>query len=206
MTIATTKHFTLDEYNRLAELGFFDEGDRVELIRGEIIQMIAKGTPHSVCGTRLNREMTKLIGDRATVRTQEPLQLLPNSAPEPDYAVVQNREDDYLASHPEPEDVVLVIEISDSSLSYDQNVKLKLYAESGIQNHWIFNLQESTWKYTATLIRRLKVFLGIALNEFCCPMKRSHRLVFQMQCLIWLKFFQGNESDCTIALLQIISI
>ena len=98
MTIATTKRFTLDKYNRLAELGFFDEGDRVELIRGEIIQMIAKGTPHSVCGTRLNREMTKLIGDRATVRTQEPLQLLPNSAPEPDYAIVQNQEDDYLAS------------------------------------------------------------------------------------------------------------
>ena len=77
MTIATSKRFTLDEYNQLAELGFFNEGDRVELINGEIIQMIAKGTPHSVCGTRLNREIIKLIGDRATARTQEPLRLLP---------------------------------------------------------------------------------------------------------------------------------
>jgi Uma2 family endonuclease len=151
MTIATSKRFTLDEYNRLAELGFFNEDDRVELIRGEIIQMIANGTPHSVCGTRLNREVTKLIGallrryrkGRATARTQEPLQLLPNSLPEPDYAIVKNRDDDYLVSHPDPEDVMVVIEISDSSLSYDQEVKLKLYAESGIQNYWILNLRET---------------------------------------------------------------
>jgi Uma2 family endonuclease len=143
MTIAPTKRFTLEEYDRLSDLGFFNDRDRVELIRGEIIQMIAKGTPHSVCGTRLNREMTKLVGDRATARTQEPLQLPPNSAPEPDYAIVRNREDDYLSAHPEAEDVMLVIEISDSSLEYDQDLKLKLYAENGIQNYWIFNLQES---------------------------------------------------------------
>jgi Uma2 family endonuclease len=83
------------------------------------------------------------VGERATARTQDLLQLLPNSAPEPDYAIVRNREDDYLSAHPEAEDVMLVIEISDSSLEYDQDVKLKLYAESGIQNYWIFNLQES---------------------------------------------------------------
>jgi Uma2 family endonuclease len=143
MTIATPKRFTLDEYDRLADLGFFNDRDRVELIRGEIIEMIAKGTPHSVCGTRLNREMTRLVGELAIARTQEPLQLPPNSAPKPDYAIVRNRADDYLSAHPEAEDVMLVIEISDSSLDYDQDVKLKLYAESGIQNYWIFNLQES---------------------------------------------------------------
>jgi Uma2 family endonuclease len=143
MTIVIPKRFTLDEYNRLAELGFFDESSRVELICGEIIQMIAKGTPHSVCGTRLNREMTKLIGDRATPRTQEPLHLPPNSAPEPDYAIVHNRTDDYLDRHPQPGDVMLVIEISDSSLDYDQELKLKLYAEGNIQHYWIFNLAEN---------------------------------------------------------------
>jgi Uma2 family endonuclease len=63
MTIATTKRFTLEEYHRLGDLGFFDGRDRVELIRGEIIQTIAKGTPHSVCGTRLNREMTKGVAE-----------------------------------------------------------------------------------------------------------------------------------------------
>ncbi len=169
MTIALPKRFTLDEYNRLAELGFFNENDRVELIRGEIIQMIAKGTPHSVCGTRLNREITKLIGDCATARTQEPLQLPPNSAPEPDYAIVQNREDDYLTSHPAPEDVIVVIEISDSSLSYDQEIKLKLYAESGIQNYWIFNLRETILEIYSDPYQTTQGIFGYRVKQILLP-------------------------------------
>jgi Uma2 family endonuclease len=65
MTI-TTKRFTINEYERLAELGFFQENDRFELIRGEIIPMVAKGKPHAVCETRLERELYKLVGERAT--------------------------------------------------------------------------------------------------------------------------------------------
>lgn len=169
MTIATTKRFTLEEYNRLAELGFFNEDNRVELVRGEIIQMIAKGTPHSVCGTRLNREIIKLIGDRATARMQEPLQLPPNSLPEPDYAVVQNRDDDYLTSHPAPEDVVIVIEISDSSLSYDQEIKLKLCAESGIQNYWIFNLRETILEIYTDPYQGTQGVFGYRLKQILLP-------------------------------------
>ncbi len=66
MSLTTAKRFTIAEYHRLAELGFFEENDRVELIKGEIIQMAAKGTPHSVCETRLERELYKLVGDRAS--------------------------------------------------------------------------------------------------------------------------------------------
>ncbi|MBW4515515.1 MAG: Uma2 family endonuclease [Timaviella obliquedivisa GSE-PSE-MK23-08B] len=172
MTIALSKRFTLEEYHQLTELGFFNENNRVELIRGEIIQMIAKGTPHSVCGTRLNREITKLIGDRATARTQEPLQLLPNSLPEPDYAIVQNREDDYLASHPAPEDVVLVIEISDSSLSYDQEIKLKLYAESGIQNYWIFNLRETILETYSDPYQNTQGGFGYRVKRILLPLDK----------------------------------
>jgi Uma2 family endonuclease len=169
MTIALPKRFTLDEYNRLAELGFFNEDSRVELIRGEIIQMIAKGTPHSVCGTRLNREITKLIGGRATARTQEPLQLPPNSAPEPDYAIVQNRADDYLASHPDPEDVMVVIEISDSSLDYDQEIKLKIYAESSIQNYWIFNLRENILEMYSEPYQTTQGIFGYRIKRILLP-------------------------------------
>jgi Uma2 family endonuclease len=143
MTLATAKRFTLEEYHRLTELGFFGEGERVELIRGEIIQMTAKGTPHSVCNTQLNRELTKLLSDRATPRNQEPIILSSNSEPEPDYAIVRNRADDYLSAHPTSEDILLIIEIADSSLSYDQEVKLSLYAEDSIQDYWIFNLVEN---------------------------------------------------------------
>ncbi|WP_414581370.1 Uma2 family endonuclease [Scytonema sp. PCC 10023] len=140
MTITTPKRFTIAEYDRLAELGFFSEDDRVELINGEIIPMVSKGKPHSVCSTRLFRELFKLVGERGTLRGQEPIIIREYSEPEPDFVIVQNREDDYLSAHPIPSDVLLLIEISDSSLKYDQEVKLPIYAEAGISDYWIFNL------------------------------------------------------------------
>ncbi|OKH28011.1 Uma2 family endonuclease [Chroogloeocystis siderophila] len=140
MSTITAKRFTREEYHRLAELGFFQD-NRVELIRGEIFQMSAKGTSHSVCSTRLYRELFKLLGDKGIVRGQEPIVLLTDSEPEPDLTLVRNRSDDYLSAHPTSVDILLVIEIADSTLKYDQEVKLPLYAESGISNYWIFNLQ-----------------------------------------------------------------
>jgi Uma2 family endonuclease len=140
MSLITAKRFTLAEYHRLVELGFFSKDDRVELIKGEIIQMAAKGTPHSVCSTRLYRELFKLIAEKATLRGQEPIIILEDSEPEPDLVVVRNRPDDYLENHPISSDVLLAIEIADSSLKYDQEVKLPLYAEANIINYWIFNL------------------------------------------------------------------
>ncbi|CAD5927180.1 hypothetical protein NO976_01085 [Planktothrix agardhii] len=140
MAIATVKKFTIEDYHRLTELGFFQENDRVELIRGEIIEMAAKETSHSVCETRLERELYKLIGERATLRGQQPIILSSYSEPEPDRVIVKNREDDYLNGHPHTEDILLLIEISDSSLDYDQTTKLSVYAENNITNYWIFNL------------------------------------------------------------------
>ena len=140
MAIATPKRFTIEEYHRLTKLGFFTEDDRVELIGGEFFDMAAKGTPHSVCETRLERELYKLIGDKATLRGQQPIILSSNSEPEPDRVIVVNREDDYLSSHPTSEDILLLIEISDSSLEYDQEIKLMAYAENNIKEYWIFNL------------------------------------------------------------------
>lgn len=134
------KRFTFEEYHRLTEIGFFTEDDRVELIRGEIIQMAAKGTPHETCIRKLIRELGKLVGDRATVSCQSPIVVAPNSEPEPDFSILQNRDDDYLDAHPVPSEVMLVIEIADSSLKYDQEEKSSLYAEAGIQHYWIFNL------------------------------------------------------------------
>lgn len=142
MAIATVKKFTIKDYHRLTELGFFQVDDKVELIRGEIIEMAAKGTPHSVCETRLERELYKLIGERATLRGQQPIILSSYSEPEPDRVIVRNREDDYLSSHPNPEDILLLIEIADSSLNYDKQVKISVYAENNIVDYWIFNLIE----------------------------------------------------------------
>jgi Uma2 family endonuclease len=142
MNVATPKRFTIDEYHRLIQLGFLQEGERVELIRGELIQMAAKGTPHTFCATRLLRQLDRLLGDRAVVRGQDPITLPSHSEPEPDAVIARGNETDYLAHHPYPQDILLVIEISDSTLTYDQTTKLSLYAEADIAEYWIVNLSD----------------------------------------------------------------
>ena len=143
MNSVTAKRFSIAEYHRLGELGFFGPDERVELIRGEIIQMAAKGRFHSVCNSLLVEELIILLARRARVRGQEPIILSNNSEPEPDVVIARNRSDRYLNYHPEPADILLVIEVSDSTLKYDRETKLCLYAESGIANYWIFNLVDS---------------------------------------------------------------
>ncbi|MBW4557466.1 MAG: Uma2 family endonuclease [Trichormus sp. ATA11-4-KO1] len=140
MSITQTKRFTLNEYHRLTELGFFHEDDHIELINGEIIQMVSKGKVHETCLRNLLRELPKLVGDRATLQSQAPITLPPNSEPEPDFAIVKNRDDNYLSSHPVSVDILLVMEVADSSLAYDQDIKIPLYAQADISNYWIFNL------------------------------------------------------------------
>ncbi|MBT9315206.1 Uma2 family endonuclease [Leptothoe spongobia] len=139
MVAISVKRFTTSEFHRLGELGFFDNGP-VELIRGELIEMSPKRTPHSVCNTRLVRRLILLLGERATVRGQEPIMLSEHSEPSPDVVVAKYRQDDYLERHPGPDDCWAVMEISDSTLGYDRGNKLSLYAESGVRQYWIFNL------------------------------------------------------------------
>ncbi|MBH8566649.1 Uma2 family endonuclease [Nostoc sp. CENA67] len=140
MSIIQAKRFTIAEYHKLIELGFFHEDDHLQLINGEIIEMVSKGTAHETCLRKLWKELPKIVGDRATLQSQAPITLPPNSEPEPDFAIVKNRADDYFAGHPQPSDVLLVIEVSDSSLDYDRNVKIPLYAKAGISDYWIFHL------------------------------------------------------------------
>ncbi|HIK32690.1 MAG TPA: Uma2 family endonuclease [Oscillatoriales cyanobacterium M59_W2019_021] len=140
MTTIAAKRFTIDEYHRLIDLGFFAEDDRIELIRGELIPMVSKSAAHSVCNTRLGRKLLILLGDRAICRIQEPILLPSDSEPEPDVAIVRNCDDDYLSGHPTPEDILLVIEVSNRTLAFDREVKLSVYAEAGIGDYWIFNL------------------------------------------------------------------
>ncbi|MEZ2304594.1 MAG: Uma2 family endonuclease [Microcoleus sp.] len=143
MTTVTAKRFSIAEYHRLGELGFFAPDDRFELIRGELIKMAAKGTLHSVCNSLVFGELYSLVGKRAIVRGQEPIILMDDSEPEPDVVIARNRSDNYLSSHPEPADILLVIEVSNSTLKYDKITKLSLYAEAGITNYWIFNLVDN---------------------------------------------------------------
>jgi Uma2 family endonuclease len=144
MNAVQVKRFTLPEYQKLAELGFFDADSHIELINGEIVEMAAKGRIHETCLRKLLKELPKLVGERATLQSQAPISLAPNSEPEPDFSIIKNRDDDYLYNHPEADDILLVMEVSDSSLDYDQNVKLSLYAKAEIDHYWIFNLVDSS--------------------------------------------------------------
>ncbi|MEG5039329.1 MULTISPECIES: Uma2 family endonuclease [unclassified Microcoleus] len=143
MTAVTAKRFSIAEYHRLGELGFFAPDERVELIRGEIILKATKSTFHSVCNSLLLGELYPLLRKIAIVRGQEPIILSDDTEPEPDVVIARNRADRYFSSHPQPADILLVIEVSDSTLKYDRTTKLSLYAETGISNYWIFNLVDN---------------------------------------------------------------
>ena len=143
MSMIQVKRFSLNEYHQLAEIGFFREDDRIELIKGEIIEMVAKGKAHETCLRNLWKQMPKLVGDRATLQSQAPIMIPPNSEPEPDFAIGQNRDDNYLSEHPQPKDVLLIMAVSDSSLEFDRTIKISLYAEAGILDYWIFNLSDN---------------------------------------------------------------
>ncbi len=134
--------FTIEQYHQMGEAGILDPLVRTELLRGEIVTMCTKGTPHEVCLTRLIKSLVMAVGNQAMVRVQSPILLPPDSEPEPDFSIVRLRGDEYAMSHPAPEDTLLLIEVSSASLSIDRGLKLGLYAEHGIANYWIANVQD----------------------------------------------------------------
>jgi Uma2 family endonuclease len=145
MSIAIVRRrFTVDEYHRMGRAGIFSEDDRVELIEGEIVEMTPIGSRHAGFVNRLNRLMTSLVADRALVAVQNPIRLSSESEPQPDLALLRRRDDFYAQAHPEPGDVLLVIEVADTSQAYDRTVKLPLYARAGIPEAWIVDVAGPT--------------------------------------------------------------
>jgi len=131
-----TREWTAREYHQMGELGWF-EGQRVQLVDGEVIIMSPQNFSHSVAVDRISRLLDRAVGDRYWVRSQLPLALSGNSEPEPDISVVGRRREDY-SNH--PTDAILVIEVSDSTLSFDRQQKMRDYARAGIPHYWIVNL------------------------------------------------------------------
>ena len=132
------RRFTVYEYHRMGEAGILHEDDRVELIEGELVEMTAIGTRHFACVNRLNRLLVGALGDEAIVSVQNPVRLNEYNEPQPDLAVIRPR--DYRLSLPGPGDVLLLVEVSDTTLAYDRSVKLPLYARAGIGVVWIVYL------------------------------------------------------------------
>jgi Uma2 family endonuclease len=137
----TVRKFTVDEYYQMARVGILREDDRVELIEGEIVVKSPISSSHAACVDRLTKLLSDRIGDRAILRVQNPIRLSERSEPEPDLALLKPRQDFYRHGHPSPEDVLLVVEVAETSLPYDREVKIPLYSRHGVREVWLVDLQ-----------------------------------------------------------------
>ncbi|MBD2692501.1 Uma2 family endonuclease [Anabaena catenula] len=132
--------WTVDEYHRIAEAGIFEPSERVELLEGKIIWMVAKGTAHSSAVGRTNKLLQNRLGNQAWIAVQDPVKLNERSEPEPDIAVVKIDPLDYADHHPTPAEIYLIIEIADSSLKLDTEIKAKAYSQAGIKDYWVLDV------------------------------------------------------------------
>lgn len=143
MSVNLAKHyFTVSEYERMGQTGVLAPDARVELIEGEIIEMSPIGSRHAACVNLLTKILNKQLGDNAIVSTQAPIRLDDFSEPQPDIALLKFRQDFYREAHPQPQDVRLVIEVSDTTVDQDRHVKMPLYARAGIPEALIVNLPD----------------------------------------------------------------
>lgn len=131
--------FTVEEYEQLVKQGMLTEDDRAELIRGEIVTKMTINAPHASTVKRTHRVFARSFGDRVVLGSQDPVQLT-DSVPEPDVSVLEFRADFYADAHPTADETLLLVEVADSSLDEDRNVKGPLYAQSRIREYWIVNL------------------------------------------------------------------
>ena len=141
-TLPTTvprRKLSADEFQGMIRAGILCEGEHVELLNGELIQMAAISGSHANCVTRINNRITPRVAGRALVSVQSSLRLSNYSEPEPDIAVIRDR--DYGDSLPRADDVLLIIEVADTTLRYDRGVKLPLYAAEGIPEVWIADVR-----------------------------------------------------------------
>jgi Uma2 family endonuclease len=132
--------WTVEEYHRMAEAGIFEPGERVELLEGKIIWMIAKGTAHRSAVGRTDYLLKTSLLNRAYVAIQDPVKLNERSEPEPDIAVVKIDPLDYADHHPTPAEIYLIIEVADSSLKLDTEVKAQAYSQAGIKDYWVLDV------------------------------------------------------------------
>ena len=141
---ATRRRFTRAEYHRMADVGILGDDDRVELIRGEIVEMSPPGRRHKAFAGNLNQLLATRLAGRAIVWMQNPIVLTEDTEPQPDVAVLRRGPVSYKERDAWGEDTLLLIEVADSSLAYDRSTKLRLYAEAGIPEYWVVDCNAET--------------------------------------------------------------
>src|SRR5215210_3521301 len=143
MSVELENHsFTAEEFQRMGEAGIFRQGARLELIEGEIIEMSPIGSLHAACVKFLSGLLHRLFGGTLIVGVQDPIRLSDFSEPQPDVTLLRWRDDYYRAKHPTPADVLLVIEVADTTVVKDKAIKIPLYARSRVPEAWLVNIPE----------------------------------------------------------------
>jgi Uma2 family endonuclease len=138
------KRFRVEDFRKMTEAGILPEESGWEIIDGYLIDKMTIGSKHASTVKRLNRLLANVSGNETIISVQDPIHIDEYNEPEPDIALLKPREDFYAESHPTPEDVLLLIEVSDSTVEYDREVKKNLYAAAGINEFWLVNLPDST--------------------------------------------------------------
>ncbi|WP_310488869.1 Uma2 family endonuclease [Chamaesiphon sp. VAR_69_metabat_338] len=154
MTLIAAK-WSVDDYQKMIATGLLD-GRSVELINGAIIQMVPAGIADAFCCRGTAKYLRTILGDRAEISEAHPISLPSDSEPEPDIAVLKTPDTLYQNRHPQPDDIFWLIEIANTTLVNDLGVKRELYAQAGISEYWVMNLQTS----------ELKVFRDLSANEY----------------------------------------
>ena len=135
------KRWTVEQYHRLAEVNLIDASEKIELIDGKLIYTAPIGRHHIAYVNKIEEWLKEQLGKQAIVQVQNPIVLNKYSEPEPDISVLRRTENFYFDQSPDPEDIYLVIEISDTTLEKDRTIKMEQYAKSGIAEYWIINIQ-----------------------------------------------------------------
>jgi Uma2 family endonuclease len=154
MTLIAAK-WIVDDYHKMIETGLLDDR-KVELINGAIIQMVPEGIAHAFCCRSTAKYLRTILGERAEISEAHPISLPNDSEPEPDIAVLKTPDTRYQSRHPAPDDIFWLVEIANTTLVNDLGVKRELYAQAGITEYWVMNLQTS----------ELKVFRNFTANEY----------------------------------------
>jgi Uma2 family endonuclease len=173
--------FTVAEYHKMAEAGILSEDDRVELLEGEIVAMSPIGSRHAGLVNRLNRLFSQRAGDQVVVSVQNPVRLGGYSEPQPDLALLRPRADFYTSSHPGPEDVLLAVEVAETSAAVDREVKVPLYARFGVPEVWLVDLAGGPrWRYSGSRLRRGTGRSGCSDGASPWPLRSSPTFSFPL--------------------------
>jgi Uma2 family endonuclease len=173
------QQFTVKQYHQMVDDGILHQSDRLELVLGEIINMSPIGTRHASCVRRISNLLAAKLGGRALIDVQNPFELDQTSELQPDILLLELRPDFYETSHPRPEDIFLLIEVADTTVKYDREIKIPLYSKANLIEVWLVDVNQKAievyreptptgyqdiQKFTQNQILDIKAFLDVKIN------------------------------------------